>query len=309
MNMQLSRYIALLTVIVFGGWGMPHAFAQDEAGDMPQADTSTEVDQAEPADAVDAMEANEQVEADEDKLVTRVQSVKRNALWRTDAEADWQTVEAGEVLPIGAELRTSVGSEVLLAAGPNVDLTVGPLSRFVVGRLERDGEAIRTRVAVPMGNVDYEVKDVGFENDLAITTPSGTMAVKGTEGNLTQYDQTDIDNDEGNVTFLTPYNMTVFIDGNGNLFGGLGNRGSGAGGNDTENDNQGDGNNNDTGNPLPNRDTLDGNNSQRNTKRQFERDLVENGGGGQGGSNGNGGGNGGGGGQSGGGGGGQGGNF
>ena len=121
-----------------------------------------------------------------------VQSVVGQAQYRLGPEDEWKDVTEGLVLPVGAELRTGVRDQVVLELGPNADVTVGRLAYVIIGQLDKQTDSIRTLLGVQRGKVDFHVKQVGFRNDFRVATPTGTMAVRGTEGTIVVDETTEI---------------------------------------------------------------------------------------------------------------------
>jgi len=132
------------------------------------------------------------------EITCTVTGVTGNAMYRPNEDEPWQAVEVGQVLPVGSEIRTGLRDSVDLALGLNADVTIERLSRVTVGRLQKEGDSIRTLLGVQNGKVDFHVKKVGFVNDFKIATPTGTMAVEGTEGEVIVDDQTSINGDVNN---------------------------------------------------------------------------------------------------------------
>lgn len=166
------------------------------AGEM----TQPAADDAEPSDPAAAMDA-EDIRCEVVETTGRVE-------WRPDDQSDWAAVEPGLVLPVGADIRTSIRSEVRLRVGPSVDATVGGVAFATVGELTRENETLRTRLVMERGRVRFDVQRVGFQNDFRIATPSGTMAVRGTEGVVETYERTVVVGTPANSSFAIVYSDT-----------------------------------------------------------------------------------------------------
>jgi len=221
------------------------------------------------------------------EITCTVTSVTPTAMFRENDEAAWKALEEGQVLPVGTQIRTGLrDSGVQLALGPNADVSIQRLSRVTVGQLKAEGDSIRTLLAIQNGKVDFHVKHVGFENDFKVATPTGTMAVKGTEGTIIVDDQTNIEGNENNggnaINFGQnnngdDHNMT----GNQQYDNGQVNNGenydTGSNSNNEDNTNTGDGNGNGAGNNLPDLDSFNGNNNFNNDQQQFQNDLTNGG--------------------------------
>ncbi|MFA7237384.1 MAG: FecR domain-containing protein [Phycisphaeraceae bacterium] len=215
-------------------------------------------------------------------LTTTVAAVTGNAEYRLNDKDAWKPIVADAQLPVGAELRTGIRGEVKLQVGPNAHIDVERLTYMVIGQLQQDGDTLRTLLAVQHGKVHFKIDHVGFRNDFKIATPTGTMAVKGTEGDLTSDTGTDITGNEDNGG-----NAINYTDSNGdtnNYTGGdsTDNQGGTTTGNssqDTGNSNTGDGNGNGSGQNSPDTGALGGNTSNENSQQQIQTNTPPNEGG------------------------------
>jgi len=212
------------------------------------------------------------------EITCTVTGVTGDAMYRPSAEAPWQAIEVGQVLPVGTEIRTGLRDNVQLALGPNADVTIERLSRVIVGRLEKQGDSIRTLLGVQNGKVDFHVKKVGFVNDFKVATPTGTMAVEGTQGQVIVDDQTNITGDPNNTGNAINFGQNntgkkYALTGNDEYDDSTGEAGS-----NNNNSNTGDGNGNGGDNNPPETDSLHGNDSFMNDMQQFENDVKNNGG-------------------------------
>ncbi len=221
-------------------------------------------------------------EANAPAMTASVTSVDGTAFYRENEQAQWKPAEAGVTLAAGGQIKTGLRGRVEMALGPNADIAVDRLTLMTIGRLEQDGQTIRTLLGVARGKVDFHVKHVGFANDFKIASPTGTMAVKGTDGTFICDELSQLKLNNGNAGF-DDHNT-------GRNYNTIGGQNSGDGGNDSrkpetnnrentnfdgENTNLGDGNGNGSGGDTPNLDAFDGNNSRRDTMRQFFQDSIE----------------------------------
>jgi len=205
-NINILLIMACVTLVLAVGWP---AVAQDEPEvgqnaqqpSVPAGEaTQPAADGAEPSAPAAAMDA-EDIRCEVVETTGRVE-------WRPDDQSDWAAVEPGLVLPVGADIRTSIRSEVRLRVGPSVDATVGGVAFATVGELTRENETLRTRLVMERGRVRFDVKRVGFQNDFRIATPSGTMAVRGTEGVVETYERTVVVGTPANSAFAIVYSDT-----------------------------------------------------------------------------------------------------
>ncbi len=148
-------------------------------------------EQAAPAaDASDEAAPIETEPAPPPVMQTTVRAVEGKAMFRPDENAEWQNLEAGQVLPVGAEIRTGVRGSVALSLGPNADVVVQRLTQMTIGQLEHDADAqtLRTYLGVKFGKIDFDVQHVGLVNDFQIASPTNVAAVRGTAGTFGCYD-------------------------------------------------------------------------------------------------------------------------
>ena len=227
------------------------------------------------------------------QIVCTVTDITGTPMFQTGEDQPRQALEVGQVLPVGTIIMTAVRDRVDLALGPNADVTIGRLSRVTIGRLKQEGDSIRTLLGVQRGKVDFHVKRIGFDNDFKVATPTGTMAVRGTEGSVTVDDQTDIDgnpnnggnsinfgqNNDGsnnNLTGNQQYDGTGGSSGGGGVTDGYGHD-TGGGSNTSNNSNNGDGNGNDPGDILPDTSGFNGNDSFNGDQNEFQDDINDGG--------------------------------
>lgn len=253
-----QRWNTLLVMLLIGllGLGIP-AVAQDEPADAD----------ADAADApADQVEADDAAEAPPAALTAEVLAVDGVAQWRPTPEADWRDIEVAAELPVGAEIQTGLPGSVQLQLGPTAQVTVERLTTITIARLQQQGQVVRTSLGMPHGKFNFNVKQAGFTSDFQVSTPDGTMAVKGTSGTV----------ETGFETYLTgvPDNgvdSVVYVDRDGNRHAmtgkqqfignqvndGLPPTNTGPGNdNNREDDNLGDGNGNGASEDLPNTEGL-----------------------------------------------------
>lgn len=184
MNQIKIQHVMMTAVIAIGMMTAAASAADEstpESGDMAQ--TQPQVGQQAPAD-----------------LTIRVTEVDGQAEYQAAPDGAWQPVTEGMTLPLGAMIRTGLKSNVALEAGPNARLQVGSLSQFAVAdmRLTDDGKVLQTRAGMPYGQVDFDVKHVGYTNDMQIATSTGVMSVKGTKGQFQAFSSMKLTGDPGN---------------------------------------------------------------------------------------------------------------
>jgi hypothetical protein len=143
----------------------------------------------------------------DDPLEARVRGVVGTVEMRPAKGEDWQPVEAGTVLPPGADLRTGFRARCVLDMVDSI-VQVDPLSVVRLSELERRGDEVRTRLILKQGNAQAIVEKGRIESDFAILTPSATLSVRGTRGITCRYYA-----DEGGTYGLADRGLIAVIDG------------------------------------------------------------------------------------------------
>ncbi|MBM4113783.1 MAG: FecR domain-containing protein, partial [Phycisphaerae bacterium] len=110
-----------------------------------------------------------------------VMDVAGKARWRASASGSWKGAEVNDLLDPGAEVQTGTDSRVTLRVGKNATVLVDQNTVFRIPEIVQDGETLRTVAAVQRGRVDMKVDHLGLQNDFKVSTPSTTLAVKGTD--------------------------------------------------------------------------------------------------------------------------------
>jgi hypothetical protein len=109
-----------------------------------------------------------------------VMATSGRAEWRADEKSAWKAAAMDDLLRPGAMIRTGKQSLLTLRVGKNITLLVDSLTRATLPEIVQDGQVLRTRAGVERGRVDAKVDHIGLINDVAIVTPSTTLAVRGT---------------------------------------------------------------------------------------------------------------------------------
>ena len=104
---------------------------------------------------------------------------------RTDRKAKWKKIQLHDVLKPGVLVRTGRKSLVALRVGPNATLVIDRQTRVAIPRIVQDGDTLRTRVGMEFGRIDVKAARIGLAIDFAVSTPSSTLAVRGTTFRIT----------------------------------------------------------------------------------------------------------------------------
>lgn len=103
-----------------------------------------------------------------------------NARWRPAAEAPWKPAAVDDLLNPGAEIDVGVRSSLALRVGKNATLVVQRMTRLYLPAISEGTDTLLTRVAVVRGKAEFQVDKIGLVNDFQVSTPTTTLAIKGT---------------------------------------------------------------------------------------------------------------------------------
>lgn len=99
---------------------------------------------------------------------------------RPDPDAKWKKLAINDVLEPGAVVRTGRKSEVTLRVGKNATILIERQSRIAIPEIVQNGDVLKTRVSMNFGKADVKVNRIGLVNDFEVSTPTATLAVRGT---------------------------------------------------------------------------------------------------------------------------------
>jgi hypothetical protein len=120
-------------------------------------------------------------------LQVTIVEVTGNVQVRTDEKQPWQAAKVGMVINEGAEFRTGPRSSVRCTIPPDQSFTLDRLGTVKVLQALKDGNKLRTDMLMKYGRTKYSVEAAGLEHEGTISSPSATLAVRGTVTSL--YDQ------------------------------------------------------------------------------------------------------------------------
>jgi hypothetical protein len=106
---------------------------------------------------------------------------------RAADEQPWLVASTNMILPEGAELRTGPHSSVTCFIPPDQTFTLDRLGTVRVADAFRNGNMVKTDLLMKYGRTHYDIQSAGLEHEASITSPSSTLAVRGTTVSL--YDQ------------------------------------------------------------------------------------------------------------------------
>jgi hypothetical protein len=96
----------------------------------------------------------------------------------------WFVATTNMVLSEGAELRTGPHSSVTCFIPPDQTFTLDRLGTVRVAEAFRNGNKVKTDLLMKYGRTHYDIQSAGLEHEASITTPSSTLAVRGTTVSL-----------------------------------------------------------------------------------------------------------------------------
>ena len=115
------------------------------------------------------------------QLPTLVMGTTGKCQWRAKDAKSWTAAKKDQKLEAGTQIRTGRKSKLVLRVGLNATLLIDSLARVTLPTVMQDGGTLTTAVQVDRGRTDVKVGHVGLTNDFSVLTPSGALAVKGTE--------------------------------------------------------------------------------------------------------------------------------
>ncbi|MCH2136546.1 MAG: FecR family protein [Phycisphaerales bacterium] len=188
---HLSTPVRHLTALVLSALLSSPALAQD--GPVTTDTPDAPVDPVQPGEEMTAQErlnelalrAAEAVaplpEGEVKQLKTIVMGVEGKCQWRKKDAKAWTDAKVDQALSAGTQIRTGRKSKLVLRVGLNATVLVDSLARVTLPTVVQEGGKLKTMVQVKRGRADVKVGHVGLTNDFSVLTPSGALAVKGTE--------------------------------------------------------------------------------------------------------------------------------
>lgn len=122
-----------------------------------------------------------------EKLQATVTGVEGKVQIRIGEDQPWQTATVGMVLDENAEFRTGPKSAVRFTIPPDQTVTLDRLGTVKVLQAVNDNGKLKTNLGMKYGRTRYDIEAAGREHESTISSPSSTLAVRGTKVSL--YDQ------------------------------------------------------------------------------------------------------------------------
>ncbi|HEX3356151.1 MAG TPA: FecR domain-containing protein, partial [Tepidisphaeraceae bacterium] len=86
----------------------------------------------------------------------------------------------GMVVDENAEFRTSLRSAVQIQIPPDQTITLDRLGTIKVVQAVNDSGKLKTKIGMKYGRARYEIESAGQEHEASISSPSSTLAIRGT---------------------------------------------------------------------------------------------------------------------------------
>jgi hypothetical protein len=122
-----------------------------------------------------------------DAMPVIITEVKGMVQYRDDESLPWHIATAQARISEGAELRTGPHSSVTCVIPPDQTFTLDRLGVVRVEEAAKHGNKVSTDLIMKYGRTRYDIEAVGLEHEAKISSPSSTLAVRGTRVSL--YDQ------------------------------------------------------------------------------------------------------------------------
>ena len=120
-------------------------------------------------------------------LQVTIVEITGNVQVRDKEDSPWQSAKVGMVVNEGAEFRTGPRSSVTCTIPPDQAFTLDRLGTVKVATAIQAGKKVKTEMVMKYGRTKYSIEAAGLEHESTISSPTGTMAVRGTRVSL--YDQ------------------------------------------------------------------------------------------------------------------------
>src|SRR6266545_1727827 len=106
---------------------------------------------------------------------------------RETEDREWAKAQVGMTVGELAEFRTGPKSAVRFTIPPDQTITLDRLGTVKLLTAINDGGKLKTNLGMKYGRTRFDIEAAGREHDATISSPSSTLAVRGTKVSL--YDQ------------------------------------------------------------------------------------------------------------------------
>lgn len=153
-----------------------------------------------------------------ESLQIEIAAVEGNVQVRAAEDQPWQRAKVGMIVDENAEFRTSLRSAVQIKIPPDQTITLDRLGTIKVVQAVNDSGKLKTKIGMKYGRTRYDIESAGQEHEASISSPSSTLAIRGTKVSL--YDQRPFPTEAVSLT-----GRAMFQDAKKKVF--LGNKGAG----------------------------------------------------------------------------------
>jgi hypothetical protein len=122
-----------------------------------------------------------------EELKATVTGVQGHVRVRLSEDAAFQPAKVGMVVGQNAEFQTGPRSAVQFVIPPDQTITLDRLGTVKVLTAINDNGKIKTNIGMKYGRTRYQIEAAGREHEATISSPSSTLAVRGTD--FMDYDQ------------------------------------------------------------------------------------------------------------------------
>lgn len=92
----------------------------------------------------------------------------------------WQNAVVGMELNEGAEIRTGLRSSIRCVIPPDQTFTLDRLGTIALTEAIKEGNLVKTDLTLKYGRAQYRIEKAGLDHDASLSSPSATLAVRGT---------------------------------------------------------------------------------------------------------------------------------
>jgi hypothetical protein len=116
-----------------------------------------------------------------EELKATVTAVQGHVRVRLSEDAQFQPAKVGMVVGQNAEFQTGLKSAVQFVIPPDQTITLDRLGTVKVLTAINDNGKIKTNIGMKYGRTRYQIEAAGREHEATISSPSSTLAVRGTD--------------------------------------------------------------------------------------------------------------------------------
>jgi hypothetical protein len=104
--------------------------------------------------------------------------------YRYSDKEEWKVAKIGDKFREGVCIQVCFYTSVHMLIGDGQHLDFNNPGIYTVTEAYNDGKTDISRITMPEGKITFNVKKIRYANDVVITTPDMTLAIKGTVGGI-----------------------------------------------------------------------------------------------------------------------------